>query len=226
MNDPAEWYVTEERGQPEGHGKFVRCGSKLGYAKSNQYIYREKLAADLAKLVRVPVPSVVLADVPTLGLCSVSHMRNFRSHPLANKGYTTAQPPLPPNSVLSMASRLLPFIAWIGDDDHFDDTNFVVEYLRCGAVRVVAIDFENAFRFQTAPTAIEKIDLGFNNHLFKNRDDRRVKRTVNAINGLTRKQVIDCCTAVWRDCGADAAEWLLSRRDSLESALRRERWFA
>ncbi len=47
-------------------------------------------------------------------------------------------------AALRSAGGLLPYFAWIAADDHYDDTNLVVDELGDGRCRVVAVDFEQA----------------------------------------------------------------------------------
>jgi hypothetical protein len=85
-------------------------------------------------------------------------------------------------AALKAATGLLPFLAWISADDHYDDTNLVVDDLGDGHFRVMAIDFEHAFHWGHGEDAI-------------NADSRLVEKYLEIIEGLTAVQITDCCVA-------------------------------
>src|SRR5258708_26394221 len=123
MSDETNWHSTARYTPGLGNGTPVER-VQLGYAKM-EFIENEKLASELAKLIPVPVPHVeIVRAVRGQGPCAISHVHSSRSHSLAAKEDVSEQVhPSAVRTALKRASGLLPFLAWIGADDHNDDTN-------------------------------------------------------------------------------------------------------
>lgn len=144
MTSEREWHPTPER-RSGGFGIDVKCNGQLGYAKLDR-IWKEKLASDLAKLVCAPVPLVEFGTVKgmahTISYVHSEPSRALRTDDEAERAnsYSSAEA-----AALKAASGLLPFLAWIGAEDHNKDSDLVIDDLGDGRYRVVAIDFEHAF---------------------------------------------------------------------------------
>jgi hypothetical protein len=124
------------------------------------------------------------------------------------------------NAGLRAASGLLSFLGWIGADDHYGDTNLVVDELANG-IRIVAIDFENAFSWahgeevvvQRAPPA-----------LLANVERLRVDDQLRAIENLSAAQIHHCCTDSGHQQATRIARVLQGRRDLLRPSFVKFGW--
>jgi hypothetical protein len=94
---------------------------------------------------------------------------------------------------LSVASGLLPFLAWIGSDDHTKDSNFVVDDLGNGRLRIVAIDFEHAFPWRGRKELEAVITAPEPPGLSKHFDPQIVNRALQLIEALTPQEIATCC---------------------------------
>ena len=207
MSKSTGWHPTKLYKPGLGSGTPVER-TQLGYAKTGE-IENEKIASDLAKLIPVPVPYVDIADLQGLGPCAISHVHALRCRPLASKG-ELLQREYSPNekTALKRASCLLPFLAWIAANDHFDNTNLVVEEFGNDLCRIVAIDFEHAFSWAQNE---EKIVPPTPPALVNNRDTLVVRESLEAIERLTAAQIEGCCEVL-----QDHPRW----RDEIEGTLR------
>jgi hypothetical protein len=130
MSESPDWQRNNCYTVPGNTGIVVERGGQLGFAKLNGAEH-EKLGSDLAVLVGVPVPRVEIGTVEGHGPFAISHIHSCRSYPLATKESLGQQGFLPAvKSALERASGLLSFLVWIGAEDHYDDTNLVVEERR------------------------------------------------------------------------------------------------
>ena len=86
MTDDYPWHVTNRFKSESVGGICVERNGRLGYAKPER-IPNEKLAADLARMVGLPVPCVEIGTV--VGYLNqqfaISHVHNERSRPLVSK---------------------------------------------------------------------------------------------------------------------------------------------
>lgn len=185
----AEWRRCNTCKTVEGVGIFVQRDSQLGYAKLD-CLAPEKLGADLAILTGVPVPIAEIGLVEGMGPFVISHVHSKRSRPLVAKGqfsqgYSSAE-----TTALKSASGLLPYFAWIEAEDHYDDTNLVVDELGDEQCRITAIDFKHAFRWTPGE---DKIILNGPPGLISNIDPLAVRNSLAAIEGITAKQIDEAC---------------------------------
>lgn len=185
------WHSTN-RYRPPGKGLAVeRDDGQLGYAKLDS-IYYEKLGAELAHLIDVRVPCVDIDTIQGAGPFAISYVHSESSRPLAIKedltprDYSSCE-----RDALSQASGLLPFLVWIADTDHFDDTNLVIDRLGNGTCRIGAIDFEHAFDWGNEDETTVRGPPG----LIANIDRPRVAKHLAAIEGLSPAAIRDCCAA-------------------------------
>jgi hypothetical protein len=204
MTEAAEWCRTDVRFR-EGSGSVVERNGRLGYAKICS-IKREKLASDLAQLIGAPVPRVEIGSVEGCGPFAISHIHSLRGWPVAGyrRDYSAAE-----KVALRAGSGLLPFLAWIGSDDHGRDNNLVFEELSEDRLRVVAVDFEHAFLWRGAEDVVCPPAPAA---LVANLDPSLVCERLAAIENLAADQIADCCTAFERQ--PEIGKWI-------QSALRR-----
>jgi hypothetical protein len=184
-----DWQRCSSCEPVEGSGIFVQRESQLGYAKLD-YLASEKLGSDLALLAGLPVPIAEIDMVEGIGPFVISHVHSKLSRPLVAKGqfsqgYSSAE-----TTALKSASGLLPYFAWIAAEDHYDDTNLVVDELGDGQCRITAIDFEHAFRWTPGE---HKIILKGPPGLTSNIDPLAVRNSLAAIAGITAKQIDEAC---------------------------------
>ena len=223
MTDTADWHRTNLIACPEGHGVVVKRCHQFGYAKLNKVQY-EKLGTDLAQLIGAPVPISEIACVEENGPFHISYIHSSDSRPLVAKG----QPP--PHSftaaekvALKKSSGLLPFLAWVAATDHWDDTNFVVDVLEEDTLRVIAIDFENAFSWKVGEE--DDILLDYHNGLVDNLDRQLVSISIANIEGLAAEKIAECCNENFGGAvGPLLAEVLQRRQKSLRTAFREKGW--
>jgi hypothetical protein len=187
----AEWRRCNTCKPVEGAGIFVQRESQLGYAKLG-CLAPEKLGADLAQLAGVPVPTVEVDLVEQHGPFAISHVHSKLSRPLAAKGQFSRDYSSSEKAALRSAGGLLPFFVWIAAEDHYDDTNLVVDELGDGQCRVVAVDFEHAFRWTPGE---DKIVLHAAPGLIANIDPLIVRDSLAIIEGITAEQMRDACKA-------------------------------
>jgi hypothetical protein len=169
----------------------VERQGQLGYAKYGM-LWREKLAAELARIVGVPVPPVefgtVMGQVNTISL-----VHNESSVPLREKEdwdqpYSSSEA-----EALSRASGLLPFLIWVGAEDHGDDTNLIIDKIGDGQIRIMAVDFDESLKWSQGEEF-----FGPNSRppgLVVNSNPTLVKQTLAAIEHLTDAQIQACCAA-------------------------------
>jgi hypothetical protein len=82
----------------------------------------------------------------------------------------------------------LAFLSWIGADDHYDDTNLVVDKYGVD-LRVAAIDFEHAFRWEHGEDAVPQHAPPA---LVANADPRLVAERLAVIESVNAKEIGDC----------------------------------
>lgn len=195
MTDETPWHVTN-RFNAEGVGGIcVERNAQLGYAKS-EWIPNEKLAADLARMVGLPIPRVEIGTVVGYGNqpFAISHVRSEHSRPLVPKRernfhreYSAQE-----RTALRAASCLLPFLAWVAADDHNDDSNLVVEVQGDDIRRIVAVDFGDAFMWRAGERVIV---LPKRPALVTNVDPVVVRAALAAIEGLSAERICAACAA-------------------------------
>jgi hypothetical protein len=215
----SDWHASGSYDPRQGIGIVVERNGQLGYAKLN-HIECEKLGADLARLVGAPVPPVEIGTVEGRGPFAISHIHSPRSRPLAIAGALSEVYAPAVNAGLRAASGLLSFLGWIGADDHYGDTHLVVDELANG-IRIVAIDFENAFSWahgeevvvQRAPPA-----------LLANVERLRVDDQLRAIENLSAAQIHHCCTDSGHQQATRIARVLQGRRDLLRPSFVKFGW--
>ncbi|WP_271596129.1 hypothetical protein [Bradyrhizobium sp. CCBAU 25360] len=219
---PRFWQHDSRRSR-KGAALPVRDGQQLGFAKLDSQEY-EWLGYHLAVLVGAAVARV------EYGLIRVGAKRERAaiSYRISPASYAVREKELVVHRDLSVeeqaalerASSLLAYLAWIGATDHADDTNLIVNPARDG-LKVVAIDFENAFGGDLSSIGIE-IPPSPLLRLHSNR--RRLEGVVRRIEGLKRSQIARRCRA--SGMSADAARRLVrslcDRRKGLRSALEAE----
>jgi hypothetical protein len=220
MTDAVEWQFITPAIMLGGVGTVVECNGQRGYAKRNRASY-EKLGADLAQLVGVPVPRVDIGYVKNDGPFAISYIHN-RSRPLIDNDLPPADYSPEEKIALRAACGLLPFFAWIGAYDHQGDQNLVVEKWTKG-LRVVAVDFEHAFGWDFGHEVIEPPRTP---GLVANLDPLAVNRILTDIENLSAKQIDDCCgTSGFRpEVAKSIAEILLRRQSPLRAAVAGRGW--
>lgn len=185
----ADWRHCSSCKPVDGTGIFVQRENQLGYAKLD-WLAPEKLGADLAQLAGIPVPIVEIDYVEGRGPFAISHVHSKLSRPLAAKGQFSRDYSLSEKAALRSAGGLLPYFVWIAAEDHYDDTNLVVDELGDGQCRVVAVDFEHAFRWTPGE---DKIVLHAPPGLIANIDPLMVRDYLTIIEGITPGQIRDAC---------------------------------
>jgi hypothetical protein len=218
MAEEANWHASNIDGVVERDGQ-------LGHPKLDK-IEHEKLGADLARLVCVPVPQVEIGTLEGQGRFAISHIHSIRSRPLVAKNNASFSHTYHPavKVALRKASGLLPFLAWIAATDHHNDTNLVVDYLDDDTFRISAIDFEHAFSWSEGE---EVIVIPASPALEANVDPLLVKETIINIQTLAPAKIHDCCTNAFgtqREFGTRIADILIRRRNSLCSPFRERGW--
>ena len=214
MNEQSAWKPTERWKAPSGFGLAVERDGQLGYAKT-EFLSKEKLAACLAKLVGAPVPSVDIDSVSGVGRCAVSYVKNPHSRPLGDPHIEHDHSEQEKKALLA-ASGLLAFLAWIDAADHGSEANYVVEQdCAGGEMRIVAIDFEHAFSWETGT---EKISIS-SQRVIQNPDPQRVREILCRIEGLPSEQIERCCGEASLP---DLAPILIQRQRLLRAAFRAE----
>jgi hypothetical protein len=223
MGDATDWHPTNRYKPGLGIGVPVER-IQLGFAKMGP-VENEKLASDLAKLIPAPVPHVeIVRAVRGQGPCAISHVHSPRSRPLATKeGFPQQDYSPAEKTALKRASGLLPFLAWIAADDHYDNTNLVVDELGNDLFHVVAIDFEHAFAWAHGEEAIV---LPAPPALVAYVDPLLVSDSLAVIERLTAAQISGCCAVF--EHRPDLRKWIegvLQRRQPLLRApLAARRW--
>jgi hypothetical protein len=192
VSQASDWHITNSYRVKEGVGIVVERHGQLGFAKLNG-IRREKLAACLAHLVGVHVPPVEIGKVEgqQQGPFAISYIHSPRSYPLATKQELSRDYCPTEKFALKAASGLLAFLVWIAANDHHDDTNLVVDDLG-NNLRIVAIDFEHAFRWEQGEDVIK---LPAPPGLVANVDPALVTKQLVVIENLTALQISGCCDA-------------------------------
>jgi hypothetical protein len=214
MIDQDDWKVTKRWKPPHGFGLAVERDEQLGYAKS-QGIWQETLAAGLAQLVGAPVPQVDVTTICGQGY-AVSHVSDPTNCRLAEPHDISRVYSEPEKTALREASGLIAFAAWIDAFDHGSEANYVVEKGTEGQIRVVAIDFEDAFGWSAG---IETIMIYAPHELVKNMDRELLSEMVDRIERVTFDEILTYCTAAGIP---EKAPDLDKRRQLLRVALQKQ----
>jgi hypothetical protein len=217
------WRPADNPGRFGGFGFVVERDGQLGFAKANS-IKREKLAADLAQLTGAPVPRVEIGKVEgSSDLFAISYMHSDNSRALVKKGELPRDYSPEERLALRAASGLLPFLIWIGAEDHYNDTNLVRD-TEGHSYRIVAIDFEHAFRWDMGE---DRIVLDTPPGLVANVDPLRVEQRLVAIEGLNAAQITGCSTDAFIEdsaLGTRIANVLIRRQRTLRTPFRERGW--
>ena len=216
-----DWIVTSRLESQDGVFGVEHNG-RLGYAKYGRK-HKEKLAADLAALVEVPVPKVEFGLFGGEQI-SVSHVQNGRRYPLRGKLLDLRPLDSTESAALRRASGLLAFLHWIAAEDHGHDTNLVVNIPDHHEPNIVAIDFEDAFRWKMGKCAFGECSEPPG--LRDNVDKERVAASLKKIECLTRQQISDCCKAsgMRAEQANEIAETLVLRQSLLRQHLHLKGW--
>lgn len=213
MTELRDWQPTDRYESCGGIGTRVERAGQLGFAKLVS-IEKEKLAADLGKLVEASVPQV---KIGTLGgqRCAISYVHGPRSRSLS---CFKSEYPTEVKDALRTASALLPFLAWLQSYDHVKDENFVVDYPDNEPPLIRAIDFEHAFDWIAGE---ETIIAPKPSSVVANVDPQGVLRMLMTIEGLSLAQIADCCAPSGLGIMADV---LHRRQHLLRQAMRECGW--
>jgi hypothetical protein len=120
---------------------------------------------------------------------------------------------------------LLPFLLWIGAEDHGDDTNLIVDCLAKGQLRVRAIDFEDAFKWtQGGDFSVVFPPPG----LISNLELELVDKTLAGIKKLTAAEITSCCneSGLSTEPARQFAAMLIQRQHLLPRYLLEHGWTA
>jgi hypothetical protein len=225
MSQSCEWYPIVEK-PSVGIRSYVERNGQLGYAKFES-AYIEKLAADLAQLVCVPVPRVEIGVVKGMsGPAAISHVHSLRSEPLCTDDEIERDFSPSEIAALKAASGLLPFLAWIGANDHNKHSNFVVDDLGNDLRRIVAIDFEDAFPWTKQDELEEKVIPPKPPGLSVNHDRHLVNSALQRIEELDPAEIDACCRAsgISSSMADTIARGLRARQRLLRDRLRELGW--
>ncbi len=208
------WVPTSRWKPPRGHGLAVERDGQLGYAKAD-YIEKELLASRLAKLVGAPVTRVEIAHVGLAGRHAISYVNNEHSKSLGSDPHFEPEYSQEERQAARDASGLVPFLAWIDAEDHASPVNFVLEYDSAANVpRLVAVDFEDAFRWTAGE---DKISVSVLRVFHCNMNTCLVERTIATIENLDDVQVRECCSVAFLP---ELAPILLKRAKLLRESLK------
>lgn len=214
----SEWRIISQK----GNGNLVERDGHRGFAKlSNPG--REKLAHDLAMLVGVNVPFVEVCYIGKMGPFSVSHIHSATLGSLREDALTATPYSPDEQTALRAASGLLPFLAWVGADDHYKDENLVVDDLDPAGLNISAIDFDDAFSFALETDCITApVPPSLKIHF----DKVRVGETLEKILNLSEAEIMSCCAASadWLSHPQQVAEALIARRKFLKQAMSDAGW--
>lgn len=212
MTEQSQWKITNKWKPPHGFGLPVCKNGQLGYAKSSER-QREKLASDLAKLLSAPVPTVELTTIRGEEY-AVSYVGSPEDGRLSEPNDVARIYSDSEITAVRHASGLLAFTAWIDAFDHCSGANYIVQKHSEGTISVVAVDFEDAFKWKSGEQAINVYSPDI---LAKNFDQEAVDQLTSRIENLPRDKIIELCAQAEMP---EVAPILLERRISLRAKLR------
>ncbi len=231
LNQEREWQPSSERFE-NGNGTRVTCDGQLGYAKDG-FLWREKLASVLADVLKVAVPPVEFGQVTGWGdvRFAISRVLNENCKPLRNddynghnaEGYTRQE-----IGALKTASGLIPFLIWIGAEDHNKDSNLVICERDDGSSFIVAIDFADAFAYICNP-AHQSYHHAFSPPgLARNLDRQILEATLQMIEQLPVEEIRACCVAseVPRNIMESIIDALETRRSLVRQIIVEQGWLS
>jgi hypothetical protein len=191
----------------------------------------EKIAADLAHLVGLPVPPVALSrKTEGTGLAKVVAL-SYEALP-QGKPWKHLGPALTPEVIAKLMptlSAMWAFHAWVCDTDHnWNVGNVIVEILPDGTVNVAFIDYSNALTHAWKPPAEpQPQDWSRRNNPYNPCDKAAMAEAIGRIERLPSQEIGSIITRTPEDCLPAATakhlfEGLDARRGQLKAILKLE----
>jgi hypothetical protein len=192
--------------------------------------HKEKIAADLAALVEVPVPAVQIDKVDGhQGHHAISALHGSESvdatllEERLKERYRSPEV----QDAFRKACGLLPFHAWVATEDHKND-HLVVSQTQSGEYRVAAIDFAFSMNF---PETGGSVGPSGPPALVANVDKAVIEATVQRIETTTDEQIRNVVNALPDELVNRADKdkliaGLLVRRGKIREAMKQQGWLS
>jgi hypothetical protein len=228
---PSGWKVgrTDTASTSAGGGP-VECPTtgEFGYHKRT-FVGREKVAADLARLIGVPVPEFRLGRLEghagTIGV-SIAHGAESMDLPMLESRVEGVRAAAPMKTALRRASGLLALHTWVKTED-LKDEHLLVAGDGVGGYRVAAIDFSYGWGWASPTDAVEGATGP--PALILNFDKDEIDRAITAIETCSDDTIRKILEALPGDAMAaderrKVVEGLIARRGRVREAARQKGW--